>query len=153
MHIRRASITDLDVVRFLFYDTVTTVNAKDYSVQQIEVWRAGFNNIENWERKIEEQYFLLAEAEEGVAGFASLTNDGYLDFMYVHKDFHGKGIAKALLTALEKRGNELQLTEIITDSSITAKPFFEKNNFIISEITVKEIKGVEFVNTKMKKYL
>ena len=126
MQLRKANIQDVDAVRFLFYDSITTVNAKDYSLQQIEVWGSGFKNIESWKKKIEEQYFLLAEVEGVVAGFASLTNEGYLDFIYVHKDFQGTGIAKTLLAALEKRANELQLKVITTIQALRPNRFLKR---------------------------
>lgn len=153
MQIRNATIKDADAIRYLFYDTVTYINSKHYTPRQIEVWRSGYNNIYSWKKKIAEQYFLIAETENKIAGFASLTSEGYLDFMYVNKDLQGKGIAKNLLDALEVKAKELNLKEIITDSSITAKRFFEKKDFRVIQISVKEIGGVNFLNMKMKKIL
>lgn len=153
VQIRNATVMDADVIRYLFYDTVTYINSKDYTPRQIEVWRSGYNNIYSWKKKIAEQYFLIAEIDKKLAGFASLTSDGYLDFLYVHKDIQGKGIAKNLLNALEIKAQELNLQEITTDSSITAKRFFEAKGFRIIGISAKEIGGVNFLNMKMKKIL
>jgi putative acetyltransferase len=101
--IRIASIDDVDEIRQLFYDTITTVNLKDYSIQQTTAWAKGYQYTDRWKNSISTQYFIVDEREGMIAGFASLAVDGYIDMMYVHKDSQGKGIAKQLLHALETR--------------------------------------------------
>ena len=43
----------------------------------------------------------IAEIENELTGFSSIEKNGYLDYMYVHKDHQGKGIAKNLLEEIE----------------------------------------------------
>ena len=153
MTIRPANIDDLDSIRQLFYETITTINAKDYNQKQILVWSAGYDNVDNWKKKITAQHFFVAMIEKDIAGFCSLTSDGYLDFMYIHKDFQSNGIASKLLSHLEHIAIGLNLQEIRTDASLTARPFFAKRGFVISAIQKKFIDNVEFENTVMVKNL
>ena len=100
MKIRRAELKDTDQISQLFYDTVTNINIKDYDTAQISVWASGYNDIKKWPSKIQEQNFFVAEQDNKITGFGSITSEGYLDYMYVHKDHQGKGIASELLKYL-----------------------------------------------------
>jgi putative acetyltransferase len=149
--IRTASPDDLNAILLLFRQTIETINSKDYSCDQIEVWKNGVSAKEKWLMKISQQFFLVAEIENTLVGFGSITPNGYLDFMYVSKDHQRIGIAQKLFDGLQKFAASNQVDKIISDVSITAKPFFEKQGFQ----TVKEqqvmIDGVQLTNYKMEK--
>jgi putative acetyltransferase len=149
MNIRKAKSTDNQVIRKLFYETITTINAKDYNTQQLETWASGADNKAFWQEQIEKQYFIIAENDEYLIGFASLTTDGYLDFMYVHKNHQKEGIASVLFENILIKANLLNLTKIWTDASITARPFFLKKGFVIEKIYTKISRGVAFENAIM----
>lgn len=55
-----------------------------------------------------------------IVGFGDIDNTGYLDRLYVHKDYQNQGIAKAMCDKLEQHN---AYNEITTHASITAKPF------------------------------
>ena len=149
MTIRKATIADNQAITQLFYETVTTVNVKDYDTQQIKTWASSAENKDFWQEQIEKQHFIIAENDEYLIGFASLTNDGCLDFMYVHKNHQNQGIASALLENILTKANRLNLIKIWTDASITARPFFLNKGFVIEKIYTKISKGVVFENAIM----
>lgn len=149
--IRLANAGDAEVITKLFRTTIETVNAKDYSPPQINAWASGADDKQRWLKLIDEQFFFVAEFNTQITGFASVTHDGYIDVLYVHKDFQGKGIASQLLKTLEQKAFELELRKIYTDSSITAKPFFLSKGFVIEKEYTKIHGGVEFKNTMMYK--
>ena len=152
MLIRQAELDDLDAITQLFKETILHINIKDYSQSQVEVWSSGADNTEKWKQRIEQQYFMLAEIENQVVGFASISPDGYLDVFYVHKDFQRQGIAKALLKEIEKQAEFQKNKEITSEVSITALPFFEKNAFKVVKEQRKELEGTIFRNFLMVKY-
>jgi putative acetyltransferase len=151
--IRPANTSNVEAITTLFRSTIETVNAKDYLPQQVKVWASGANDQQRWLQMIEQQFFYVAELYNQITGFASITHDGHIDLMYVHKDFQGKGIASQLLTTLEQKAFELKLPTIYTDSSITAKPFFLSKGFAIEKEYIKLYGGVEFKNTILYKFL
>lgn len=152
--IRRADQNDLQAIKELFRRTIQTVNSKDYTPEQIEVWSAGADNVERWSQSIENQYFIVAETGGVIAGFASITPAGYLDFMYVHNDYQRKGIATALLTEIERKAVTQNNSEIYSDVSKTAKGFFEKMGYRCREVVKdKAVNGVVFENNVMVKKL
>ena len=69
--------------------------------------------------------------ENGTVVFGDIDKTGYLDMLFVHKDFQGQGIASAICDRLEET---ITTDKITTHASITAKPFFEKRGYK----TVKE---------------
>jgi putative acetyltransferase len=151
--IKQATQSDLDTIIQLFSDTIGVVNAIDYSAEQIRVWKGGASKKEKWLKKISEQYFLIAEIDNMLAGFGSITHDGYLDFMYVSKDHQGRGVASEIYNSLEKFAVEKRIDKIVSDVSITAKPFFEKQGFELLQEQQVAIDGVKLRNYKMQKPL
>lgn len=151
--IRQATQGDLDAIIQLFRQTIEVVNAKDYSDEQIAVWKSGAAKKEKWLEKISEQYFLLAEIDNMLAGFGSITDEGYLDFMYVSKDHQRKGIASGIFNSLQKFAIDSGIDKIVSDVSITAKSFFERKGFELIQEQQVEIDGIKLKNYKMQKRL
>jgi putative acetyltransferase len=151
MEIRKATKNDLSQITQLFFDTVNTVNQKDYSKEQISVWSASSHNLDFWLNCIESQFFIVAERDDSIIGFASLDDSACVDFMYIHRDYQRIGVASKLLYALESEAYKKDFTGIWADVSITAKPFFLKNEFKEREVYIKRLRDVEFENTIMIK--
>ena len=151
MNIRIAQLTDVDIIRQLFQETIETVNQKDYNAAQIRIWAAGAQRIANWQQKVREQYFIIAEQDDIIIGFASIETNGYIDFMYIHKDYQNQGIATSLLKDLESKAISIALAKVWANVSITARPFFKKRGFEITNISIKRIDNIEFENAVMEK--
>ncbi|MBS1518343.1 MAG: GNAT family N-acetyltransferase [Bacteroidetes bacterium] len=151
--IRQAGTGDADQIRFLFRDTVAYINSADYNQDEINVWSEGYKNTEGWKRKIKEQYFIVAESKDMIVGFSSIAGDGYLDFMYVHKDFQRNGIAKCLLAEIESHAKSSGMKLIFSNVSRTAEKFFGKNGFVKTGENINVVKGIKFVNSVMSKII
>ncbi len=149
--IRRAGEDDTAAITKLYDETVRSVNARDYTPQQIDVWASSAKNISRWQTAVKEQYFVLAEISGKLAGFSSITPDGYLDFMYVSKDFQRCGAASALLNEIENKAHEQNNSLIYAHVSATARGFFEKNGYTVREIVEDHFGGVVFMNNVMEK--
>lgn len=145
MELRRYISSDIEAIARLFYDTVHTVNAKDYTEEQLNVWATGNLNIDEWDKSFMEHYTIVAVDDDIIVGFGDMDSSGYLDRLYVHKDYQGRGIATAICDMLEK---EVNTTEITVHASITARPFFEKRGYKV----VRE-QNVERSNVCLKNYI
>lgn len=138
----------------LFQNTIHAVNAKDYSPTQLEAWAPKIKpEVTSRWQTLSENVAYVAEFENQIVGFGDLTEKGCLDRLFVHKDFQGQGIATALLQKLEERAHALNLKEITTAASITAKPFFEKSGYVVTKEQQVEIHGVKLTNYIMRKLL
>jgi putative acetyltransferase len=151
--IRQIQAADLDEVRRLYCDTINLVNSKDYNAEQVMVWSSGWENTERWLNRLATQYFIVADTGTQLAGISSLSPEGYLDVLYVHHAWQGKGVASALLINLEQKAREQGNTIITTDASITARPFFERRGFAVLQQQTVNVKGVDLTNFKMAKTL
>ena len=151
MKIRQALVEDVSQITQLFFDTIQNINIKDYSKEEVDDWSSWKTDTDKWLEKIQEQYFVLAEINNQIVGFSSLAEDGYLDFMFVHKDFQELGIASDLLSEIEHQASEQNNEFIYSDVSITAKGFFEKKGFIVERQQLKKSKKKELVNFRMIK--
>ena len=130
MFIRRYQSGDCRELAELFYNTVHGVNCRDYTKEQ---------------------------PEGRITGFGDMSADGYLDRLYVHRDYQGKGIASALCGRMEQwiRGQGKGKGELVvtTHASITARPFFEKRGYHVVKEQQVERRGVVLINYVMIKRL
>lgn len=147
MKIRKYEQANCKEVAELFYNTVHTVNAKDYTKDQLNAWADENIDLKKWNEKLQKNFCLVALFNEVIVGFGDIDETGYLDHLFVHKDYQKKGIASAICDRLEKeaKGN------VITHSSITAKPFFEKRAYKVLEEQEVERKGIFLKNFVMEK--
>lgn len=153
INIREMLASDLDVCIGLFQETVQTINQRDYTQEQLDAWAPKkIDNRKNWETLLNNISY-VAEIYDQIVGFADLSVNGYLDRLFVHKDYQGEGVATALMNKIEEQAKSLRLKEIKAEVSITAKPFFEKFGFKIVKQQAVEIRGVELTNYLMIKRL
>ena len=147
MKIREYQLLDCEILAELFYNTVHTVNVKDYTKEQLDVWATGIVDLEKWNQSFEEHYSLVATDGEEIIGFGDINKAGYLDRLFVHSDYQRKGIATAICNQLEQAVQG----RIVTHASITARPFFEKRGYRVIKEQQVERQGIFLTNFIMEK--
>lgn len=147
MLIREYQSSDCDKMAELFYNTVHTINAKDYSKEQLDVWATGQIDLKNWDQSFQEHYSVVAVNDGIIVGFGDIDRKGYLDRLFVHTDYQRKGIASDICNCLEQavQGN------IVTHASITARPFFERRGYKVLKEQQVERQGIFLTNYVMIK--
>lgn len=141
---------DLREMVELFYDTVHTVNAGDYTPEQLDAWADGVPDLEQWRRTLSEHTALVAVEGERIVGFGDMAPSGYLDRLYVHKDYQRQGVATAICDSLEQA---FPVREVTSHASITARPFFESRGYrVIKEQQVAR-GGILLTNYVMEKQM
>jgi len=153
IELRTAVFGDIPAIVEMYRATVHTINAKDYTPAQIKVWADGAVNYPRWEKAIKEQYFVMAEIDGKLAGFSSIAKNGYLDFLYVSKDYQRCGVALTLLKEIERKAREQKNQEIYSHVSKTARGFFQKMGYEHKEDIRDLYKGELFINALMVKRL
>lgn len=145
MFIREYQSSDCEELTKLFYNTVHTVNAKDYTEEQLDAWATGQVDLNKWDQSLREHYSIVAVENEMLVSFGDIDESGYLDHLFVHADYQGKGIGTMICNRLEQAvsGN------IITHASITARPFFEKRGYRVVKEQQVERQGVFLTNFEM----
>lgn len=147
MFIREYRSSDCEELAGLFYNTVHTVNAKDYTKEQLDVWATGQVDLKTWDRSLQEHFSIVAVEDDTIVGFGDMDQTGYLDRLYVHSEHQGKGIATAICDRLEAavQGN------VVTHASITARPFFEQRGYKVVKEQQVERQGIFLTNFVMIK--
>ncbi len=131
----------------LFYDTVHTINARDYSHKQLKAWASEDVDLEAWDASFLAHYTLVAEENGQIVGFGDLVGGTYLDRLYVHKDHQGRGIATALCDALEAQAPG----GVTTHTSFTARTFFEKRGYTLHKEQLVQKRGMWLTRLVMEK--
>ena len=152
--IRIARLPDALELKDLFQDTVLNINKRDYSKAEVEDWASCGNDLSHIKEMIKTHYFIVAINQQSqIVGFSSITLQGYLHSMFVHKDFQGKGIATILLNEIEQHATATGITRITSEVSLTARPFFEKRGYIVEVEQKRKANRLSLTNFWMAKRL
>lgn len=147
--IREFQASDLTQIIHLFKDTVHAINKYDYSYAQLKAWAPDELDVEQWSKSLAEHITYVAVIDGYIVGFADMSKTGYLDRMYVHKDYQGRLISKRLGKALYNAALKLNLKEITSDVSITAMPLAKRLGFELIYQQEVEVRGERFINYHM----
>ena len=91
MEIRTYQPADCKEMAELFYQTVHTVNAKDYTRPQLDAWATGQVDLEQWDRSFLEHLTLVATENDRIAGFADMADDAIWTACMCMPTTRGKG--------------------------------------------------------------
>lgn len=153
MIIRIGDIEDLIEMQQLFVETIKNICNTDYDKEQINVWSSGIDDKQRWQDILTKQFVLIAQENNKITGFCTLDNGNYIDLFYVHKNHQRKGIAHKLYIDIEKEARRQKQTELTSNVSKTARPFFERMKFKVIRQQTFNVKGIELRNYKMIKAL
>lgn len=150
MLLRKYQTDDCGQVTELFYQTVHCVNAKDYTKEQLDAWATGKTDSAEWNNSLLKHDAVVAIENDKIVGFGDIDQSGYLDRLYVHKDYQRQGIASAICNELERIADVKCIT---THASITAKSFFVNRGYrLIREQEVIR-QGIPLKNYVMEKQM
>ena len=147
MQIRTYQSSDCKEITELLYNTVHTVNMRDYTKEQVDVWAPEEPDLDGWNESLLAHYSIVAVEDNKIVGFGDIDETGYLDRLFVHKDYQRQGIASALCDQLEQAASG----RIFVHASITARPFFESRGYRVVKQQQVERKGIFLTNFVMEK--
>ncbi len=147
MYLRKYQTTDCPQLTQLFFNTVHTVNSKDYTPEKLDAWATGHVDEQQWNRSFIEHFTVVAVEGDTIVGFGDIDETGYLDRLYVHSMYQRRGIATAICDMLEGQAG----SRIVTHSSITALPFFKSRGYRVVRQQQVERNGVVLDNFVMEK--
>jgi putative acetyltransferase len=143
---------DAPLCAAIFEASISELTGDDYTEEQQEAWIAGLDE-DTLAARLGQQLTLIATLRDAPVGFASLKDGNHIDFLYVHPSATGRGVATALLDALEKLAAARGATKLTAEVSDTAHAFFARRGYL-DQTRNTVPRGNEWLsNTTMQKTL
>ncbi len=146
--IRYSVDCDCESIAALFTASVHQIAARSYSPEQLAAWTPEPPDLEHWQARLAGLETLLAEVEGEMAGFICFTGSGHIEMLFTAPSFSRRGVASRLYKAAVSKMLASGVTELSTEASIEARPFFESKGFKIAEVQV-----VERSSVRLKRFL
>ena len=151
MEIRRYRRGEEEQVWKVYFAATRVSVARDYHAELIERWAPEKQDMNEWAERVAEKNPFVAVVEREILGMAEIEGDGFIDYFYVHPDWQGRGVGKALLRRIEDEAEQLGVKRMYADVSVTAKDFFLAMGFEILEAKENVILGHPAPNFRMEK--
>jgi len=145
--------TDLPSVMEIYTASIRSLAAPYYSPEQIAAWAPVPPDAARWQERLSHLHTIVAESDGGLAGFASYTHDGYLDFLFTHPAFARRGVATRLYQRVEAALRTFSATRVTTHASLAARPFFDRHGFQLDAEEWVECRGAYLRRFAMHKQL
>lgn len=140
----------------VFVEAVTVTAAADYGPEQTAAWAGtggGGRDLAEWDQSMLGRNSFVAIVDEQIAGFSDVSDDGYIDMLFVSPSAARRGVGRSLLEQAESRARKRGATRLEANVSITAKPLFEVAGFSVDAEQRPVVDGVAMTNYRMRKTL
>ena len=148
MQLREYIPSDCAQLAELFYQTVHSVNAQDYTREQLDAWATGEVDFQAWDESLRTHRTIVDTENGAIVGIVDMDGIANQETQYVHKDYQGQGIASAICDELERFAAGKTFT---THASITAKLFFQHRGYHVVRKQEVIRHGVALTNFVMEK--
>lgn len=153
MHVRRYKPGEEEKLWQIYFDTTHIINGRLYTKAQTERWAPKNQNMNEWQKRIEQRNPFVALQNNEIIGFAELEPNGHIDYFYAHHLWQGKGVGTMLYKAIETEAIYQKMPKLFAEVSLLAKEFFLKHGFVLLEEKNTIICGAPAPNFIMQKKL
>jgi len=109
--------------------SITQLAQDEYSPGQIEAWVESFSDAAAFAARLAAGLTLVATIDGFPAGYAMLKGKDEIDLLYVAPGLVRRGVASALIEALEKLAAARGATQLSAKASDVARPFFSARGY------------------------
>ena len=134
----------------IYYSAIHLLASRDYSLEQLQAWAPRDLDQGLWATRIRGIHPFVAELGGELVGYADLQANGYIDHFFVSGHHGRRGIGTALMNHVLDQARAASLTELTSDVSRTAQPFYESFGFTVVEERQPELRGVVIPNALMR---
>lgn len=153
MIVRPYTSDDASATLDVFLRAVRGTASRDYSPEQIAAWAPDVPDVDRWGARRAASRTCVAGVDGRVVGFTDVDEHGYVDMLFVDPDHGRQGVATALLGWVVDTAREDGTPALTTNASVTARPFFEAQGFVVEREQHPVLRGVELVNFAMRRRL
>lgn len=137
----------------IFYSAVHDIASDDYTPEQVNAWAPADMDVDAWQDRVRKNRPFLALRNGAVVAFADLQEDGYIDQFFVAAHASRQGVGNRLMSHILCVAKEKDLSQLTSDVSRTAEPFFRRFGFEVLERRLPVRRGVALPNARMRKRL
>ena len=137
----------------IFRSAIEEMASEDYSEAQCEAWAARADDEAAFGANLAGMLTLIATEDGEPVGFASLKGPDHIEMVYVDPEYAQQGVGATLLDALEKLARARGAAKLTAEVSDTAKPLFDRRQFVSEQRNVKQLDDEWLGNTTMSKAL
>ncbi len=152
MHLRPYCDNDAAATRSVFERAVRITASRHYTTQQLAAWAPVHRDPSAstaWAAARAAAHTIVAVEDDEVIGFSDLVHGDLLDMLYVDPRAGGRGLGSALIREIVSIARAPGVAVIETYASLTARPVFERNGFVVIEQRTPVVRGVAMTNFRM----
>ncbi|MBS0426093.1 MAG: GNAT family N-acetyltransferase [Proteobacteria bacterium] len=153
MEIRRFRWGDEAALFGVYFSAIHDIASRDYTPEQVQAWAPADLDTELWRDRMRGIRPFVAEIDDRVVGYADVQPSGHIDHFFVSGAHQRRGIGAALMARIHEEARSLGLSELTSDVSETAEPFFAHYRFEVVERRFPVLRGVTLENALMRKVL
>jgi len=153
MRIRRFNVGEELALFEIYHSAIHLVACRDYTEEQLNAWAPADLDRDLWVNRIRGINPFVAEIEDRPVGYADVQGSGYIDHFFVSGWHPRQGIGSALMKFIESEAVHMGVTELTSNVSRTAQPFFARFGFVVIENRVPVMRDVEVPNAFMRKIM
>ncbi len=152
--VREAGDGDRRAIATLHEASIQAFGPEAYTGEQVEAWASG-KDPEGYPIGEEGSYLVVAEREDGVAGFGHLVvPDREVTAVYVDPDHARRGVGTAILEELASEADDRELDELSLVASRNAVGFYERRGWErVENLTHETTGGIELECVAMERSL
>lgn len=143
--------TDLEAVVAIFTASVHMLAVDSYDALQRAAWAPLQPDLEKWRNRLAGLQTLVGIEENAVTGFISFESSGHVEFLYVSPSYARQGVASSLYACAENALVGSAVSELFTEASLVARPFFESVGFVVTGEQNEPFGGAVFSRYTMHK--
>ncbi|MES1265158.1 MAG: GNAT family N-acetyltransferase [Variovorax sp.] len=137
----------------MYFTAIHEIASSDYSPGQLDAWAPADLDPALWASRVQGIRPFVALLGDEIVGYADVQHDGYIDHFFVSGAHPRQGIGTRLMARIHEEARLLGLTELTSDVSMTAEPFFALHGFKVVERRFPVRRGVTLQNALMRKAL
>lgn len=153
MEIRRFRLGDEAALFRVYFTAIHEIASSDYSPEQLDAWAPSDLDTALWASRVQGIRPFVAWLGDEIVGYADVQLNGYIDHFFVSGAHPRQGIGTRLMARIHEEAELLGLTELTSDVSMTAEPFFALHGFKVVERRFPVRRGVTLQNALMRKAL
>lgn len=144
---------DIEPLARLFHASVHELGRDHYDARQREAWAPTSIDPLAWQQRLATMQVLVAEDEEGRAGFLGSSREGYVAMLFTAPRSARRGVASALYRSVEEQWQRSGVALAHAEVSSIARPFFERQGFVVTAEEEVERGGARLRRFLMQKTL